>query len=496
MSRLSLTIVSVTTLCASFVLGACTVTTRELNPDHCSNNEGDQYCAENFAGRPLCISGVGDCTMGGRTGCVADLDDACHFPCGALSPASCGDNQGSSSSGGSSTGDGSTSESSTTGSSESTGPVPCTEHAECTDAATPLCEPELGECVACDAFGDGDEACAELDAGSPLCVDGTCVSCTAEDTSVCDAQDLVCDEASGSCERCTEHDQCASGACDVAMGRCFGPLNVLDVGDGQTYATIAAALNEVDTQGFDSAVLVLHAGSDFNESATVSSGTLAFIAAEGESPQWVNTSAMAPTLTVTGATTRVYVQGLRLAQNGNDVGLLADDGAVVDVRQSRVVQNSGGGVVAQAGADVYLENCFVGSLGGVTGVSIQDATANVLYSTISASTFGTTPALSCLAPKSVTIRNSIIVSQGGTPPDEIDCDAANLMSSATESDVSAFNTEWFEDYNLGDYRLTRIGASEFDEIAEWQPGDPLTDIDGDARPGTEGAPDYAGADVP
>jgi hypothetical protein len=30
----------------------------------------------------------------------------------------------------------------------------------------------------------------------------------------------------------------------------------------------------------------------------------------------------------------------------------------------------------------------------------------------------------------------------------------------------------------------------------WQTGDPATDIDGDARPTTDGTPDYAGADVP
>ena len=40
------------------------------------------------------------------------------------------------------------------------------------------------------------------------------------------------------------------------------------------------------------------------------------------------------------------------------------------------------------------------------------------------------------------------------------------------------------------------GETEFDGVAEWNTGDPLVDIDGDARPKLDATADVAGADVP
>jgi len=56
--------------------------------------------------------------------------------------------------------------------------------------------------------------------------------------------------------------------------------------------------------------------------------------------------------------------------------------------------------------------------------------------------------------------------------------------------------QWFVGYGAGNFHLQNDGLSLFADIAQWQPGDPLTDIDGDPRPTTAGAADYAGADVP
>jgi hypothetical protein len=197
---------------------------------------------------------------------------------------------------------------------------------------------------------------------------------------------------------------------------------------------------------------------------------------------------------VEGAGTILYMDGLAVSLSPAQ-GLHVN-GAFAWVDRSRIVQNTGGGVLAENGAELTLRNCFVGGGTDVIGVEIIDATASVLYSTISASTFGMTPALICTTPVAVDVRNSIIVSQGGVPPDELSCIASTVAGSASEADVGAFNAGWFVNFNGGDYHLTPLGATTFADIAQWQTGDPSTDIDGEPRPTVDGTADYAGADIP
>lgn len=478
----------------------CEVVSVSANLDHCTYNDGDRYCAGLDPTRPYCTQGDDSCNLGGFTGCVADVTPECHAPCGVLPEDECMARGSSGSDTGTASGTDSQTGTESDSDSTSTGLMPCVGNEDCPDAAAPFCEPDSGECVRCDGLGDGDAACAGVDPLIPLCVDGACVECTPQDPLVCDDQLLLCDAATNACVACTAHEQCAAGACDVSEGRCFDPDNVLLVGMGQPYMSITAALDDVGAMMLDPAVLVLHGGASFDETATVSAGTLAIVAADSEQPQWINSSVMAPTLTVTGMQTRVYLHRLRLAQNGNDLGLVLDDGATVDVRRGRIVNNTGGGILAQNGAELTLRNSFVGGDVEVIGVEVTDASASIVYSTISASTFGATPALGCTNPVAVDVRNSIIVTQGGTPPDEISCAGAIVSNSATESGVGPFDIGWFANYNAGDFSLTTMGmpsgADTFVDIAEWQLGDPATDIDGDLRPTTDQTPDYAGADIP
>jgi hypothetical protein len=203
----------------------------------------------------------------------------------------------------------------------------------------------------------------------------------------------------------------------------------------------------------------------------------------------------------------VLLDGLRLSGNADDLGLSVSGGrAWVD--RSRIVDNNGGGIVAEAGAELVLRNCFVGGGVDVVSLDVNESSAAVLYSTIATSTFGVTPALRCSSPVAVDVRNSIIVSQGGTPPDELACPSAAVTYSATEGVVAGDGNEnvgpfpgmmpatWFVDFTAGDYALQNQGLTVFADIAQWSTGDPLTDIDGDLRPTDDGSPDYAGADVP
>ena len=78
------------------------------------------------------------------------------------------------------------------------------------------------------------------------------------------------------------------------------------------------------------------------------------------------------------------------------------------------------------------------------------------------------------------------------------CPEAIIADSATEDIVGAFDgtQDWFIDYFGADLSLSPNGATIFLDIAQWQAGDPATDIDGTPRPAMDGTPDYAGADVP
>jgi hypothetical protein len=396
-----------------------------------------------------------------------------------------------------------------TGDSSTTGPMPCVGNEDCTDVAAPLCEPVSGECVACDAFGDeGDAACAGLDPLAPLCVGGRCVVCTPDNPVVCDDQLLLCDGGSNSCVPCTEHAQCGSGACELAVGRCFPDDFVVTVdGDGPAdYPTIAAAVAAVG-DGMHGVIVVheLDAGDIYGPVTITNGKTIALLAAPGEAPIVQGTGGN-PGLRVEGPGTILYMDGLRL-RNGDVQGLVVD-GAFAWVDRSRIVQNTGGGVLAQNGAELTLRNCFVGGdISDRTALEVDGATASVIYSTLGSGTFNAS-ALTCTTPVAVDVRNSVLVTRGGSPPDEVACAAANITYSATEGAVAGVGNvavgmfpgaspgDWFVDYTTGNFRLQNQGLTVFANIARWTAGDPRTDIDGDARPSVDGTPDFAGADVP
>ena len=385
-------------------------------------------------------------------------------------------------------------------SSSTTEPLLCGSDAECPDPAVPFCEPLSGSCVACDQAEDPDKACAGLDPLRPLCVEGTCVACTAENPTVCAQQLLLCDAATSTCVPCTEHGQCGTGACELAVGTCFPPGLVVHVdGDDHELPSMASAALDTAVAYVPTGqrrVIIVHEFDDGRSYGPVvidGDKTVALLAAEGEAPM-VQGYGGNSGIRVEGVEAVVYMDGISIRGSG-DVGLRVNGGqAWVD--RSRIVQNSGGGVLAEAGAELLLRNCFVGSLGDVTGVEIDGASASVLYSTVTASTFGSTPALGCTTPLAVDVRNSIIVSQGGTSPDELDCAGASVSSTATEAEAGAFNIGWFDEFNAGDFSLTPSGAMTFADVALWSTGDPFTDIDGDPRPEVDASPDYAGADLP
>ncbi|MCA9656124.1 MAG: hypothetical protein KC501_39840 [Myxococcales bacterium] len=492
---------------ASAAIGqGCSFT--EQNPGHCFNNGGDEYCRTRDPSRPFCERGQDECISSSNDlGCVAERPvDSCYSPCGGR--ATLDENgeclMGEESSSGS-TSEGMTGETgTTTEGSSTTGPQPCLGNDDCTDAATPFCEPDSGQCVRCDGVANPDGACAEADATNPLCIEGACVACTPENPAVCDDQLLLCDGDTNACVPCTEHGQCGSGACELAMGRCFPEDFVVHVdGDGgQDYTSIAAAVGDVDDGLYG--VIVVHEldGAASYQTAgglTIGGGkTIALLAAPGEAPIIQGTGTN-PGLRVEVAGTTVYVDGLSVSGNTGGLGIQVDE-AFAWLDRSRVVQNSGGGIVAQNSAELTLRNCFVG--GGaqdVDALALNGSSLEMLYTTVGGGGVlgGRARALFCEGASMANVRNSILVSADPMP--EVECTGVTITNSATETDVGNLDIGWFNGYAAGDFSLTTMGmpsgASVFANVAVWQAGDPDVDIDGTPRPTTDGAMDFAGADA-
>jgi len=347
---------------------------------------------------------------------------------------------------------------------------------------------------------DPDAACAELDPDEPLCVNGACVECTPENPLLCDERLLLCDGDTNTCVPCVEHAECGSGACELAVGTCFPPGAVVHVDEdgGQEFTSVTDAVASVGAGEYR--VIVVHeidgAGS-YQGAVLIGAGKrIALLAAPGESPviQGVGGN---PGLRVEGAGTVLYTDGLGLV--GNTMGLgLHVNGALAWVDRSRIVQNTGGGILAEANAELTLRNCFVGSGGAVDtdAVTVSGSSLDFVYSTLvgGAVISERTRALYCQGMTTVTGRNSIVVSLDALP--EVECAGVVLSNTATELETGMLSAMWFNNFATGDLTLSASGASVFDGIATWQAGDPPTDIDGDPRPAVNDTPDYAGADVP
>ena len=400
---------------------------------------------------------------------------------------------------------GSETETETTPDTSETGPSGCVLSLECTDADAPICEDE--ECVACTAAADPDGACASKDASTPVCRDdGVCVQCTDGNPVACVDETPLCDGGSSSCIGCTYHEQCGSSACRIATGACFEETEVYDVGSGQTYPSITAAVTDLG-EGVQ-VVLVLHAGASFDQGVTLSGvdTAYAFMSEDVPAPQWVQTSEMRATLRVENAA-EAYVQNVRLTLNGfTGAAAVQADGGRVYLDRAAVVANQGGGVALSNGAFGQVRNCFVSGNGNEAvasrGLNVTDSTLDLSYSTVVRNDAGTDDSLVCNDGATVNVRNSVLVGRDSPSITCVPLDATfsvfdEAVAGQGNESVAMLDTGWFIDVFLNDFHLSGSGATQFADVAQWQSGDPAVDIDGDdPRPNVDGTADVAGADVP
>ena len=297
------------------------------------------------------------------------------------------------------------------------------------------------------------------------------------------------------CEGCDFHEQCPDSACRIATGGCFDAAEVYDVGSGQTYANIEAAVLDLGEGG--EVVLRIHDGPDYNGAVTIAgAGTAYALLADDDAmvPQWINSMDAAPTLGVEDGA-EVYVQSLRFTANTDgDFAGIAVNGATLYLDRTRVVANSGGGIRLTNAADGHLRNCFVG--GDVSDVSALEAvgsSVDILNSTLGAG-FGSAAALRCSGTGIVHVRNSLVVAR--TDDSAVACTTDSFANSLTEDDLGDMNTNWFVSYGTGNFSLSGMAPPSILSAAQWTTGDPVVDIDGDARPTEDATADVAGADIP
>ena len=151
-----------------------------------------------------------------------------------------------------------------------------------------------------------------------------------------------------------------------------------------------------------------------------------------------------------------------------------------------------------------MENSFVVLNGGATaplgGLEVDSTAVDMVYVTVAgnAATAGAPATMNCVQTVTGAVRNSVLVS-GGASVDAAGCAQVTFEGNGADTDLGAGNTNvgamqagWFAGAN--DFHLA--AGHPFGDVATWKTGDPGKDYDGDARPGTDGAPDVAGADEP
>jgi len=358
-----------------------------------------------------------------------------------------------------------------------------------------------GMCVGCNADDDLTDCANAPEAPGSVCdEDGRCVVCTPDDPTTCSGNTPVCEPETNTCVPCTEHDQCGVAACNLFTGRCVEGM-VINVVQGP--GVLQAAVNTLSATG--GGTIIVHDGT-YDEAIIVRGGIVAFLAAPGASPDWRRTQGVgAPQLRITGGV-RVLVDGIdfRLNGSGSDPAVRVDNStSQVWLDRSTIAQNSGVGVRVETGAELMMRNCFVGGDANVDALEvITNATATVLYSTLAAE-FGSSSALSCDGTATVTVSDSILLARDSDV--EVECASLNADHTATNMmelmgdgnvPVGATDETWFANYNTGDFHLINAGPATFMDIAQWDPGDPTVDIDGNPRPDQGPSLDFAGADVP
>ena len=499
-----------------------------LIPDdsHCAHNNGDAFCS---GSTPYCN---GCLSAEDNLGCVADKpEDNCYTP---------GDEpyvEGGSTSTGpmTTTGDDATDD----GGSSSTGPTDCTAEGERDDAcpdSAPFCLD--GVCAGCDEAG-GDEFCDGLDSTLPVCGEaGDCVECSVDNTERCVGDTPFC--FLGSCSGCYDHSLCGDYGCDLFTGRCMdesnggvlawveGPECTPEEGFGteeEPYCNLDTVQENIDN-GMSMMTIRVKAPGVFSTSVTASADEVVALIGYDGIPEVGDTSAVQA---VNGG--RVYVQNARL-EGSSETSVRCNTMGKVWIRDAQITGNGGGnGLQLDPGCEAVVERSIV-ALNDLGGIEMDRADVKLYSSAVMANgddameTYGIRLSGGTFEASHITVitnngngagRNiACIDGDGGLPevsirnsivmhPEDVSfvgCDDISIVNSAVDDDLFeseedgvidvAYQASYFASPTFSDPHLQ--AGTPFNDVARWQTGDPLVDLDGEDFNTTPGAGNFAGCD--
>lgn len=308
-------------------------------------------------------------------------------------------------------------------------PAVCTVEQNTCDPAAPVCDEGSGTCQSCEEGPGGDSVCAshtEWPQALPYCVGGQCAEC--RDTLDC-LDGRVCDPESNACVACTAHEQCPSGACDIAAGACVADTDILYVdknhaaGDNNGNCTADVPCLNLDRP------LALIDASDPRSTIVVLGGP---------GTEYLGFHLIQDDVTIVGQGATIKIDPAQPQQN---TPVLAVAGATADVSIHRLVftgtsgTTAGNGVLCDAGATLRLSG--VELTGNTTyGLASTDcALVTVERSTIRDNTLGGV----YLVNTAFEMRNNFVVRNG----DAIDSNVGGVYinnAAAKSPQVFDFNT--------------------------------------------------------
>lgn len=353
-------------------------------------------------------------------------------------------------------------------------------------------------CGPCDGAADPDAACSAVSPDQPIC-GGTagCVACTPD---MCTGSTPACDPEIG-CVACVEHAQCPDSACHLLgpeAGSCFEVADVVEVTDAVEFQAEFGALGPGDQRVFRVSGALPGMGS-----YSLVGLEIAILGDPGADLMGGFTN-----LFFIDPDSLLYVAGVRISDGANRAfnnagGLWLDDVDIsaftvgvlssgdLRVRRSRVTAEANGGldgVAIQLAGSLYAENSAFGP-DATVGLRLDDgASLDLRYVTIA----GNETAAECGNQFAGAVRNSIVSST--TAASLTGCGSVDWIDTAVDEIgygevIGGYDGGWFVDAPGGDFHLTAAGAVAIGDIADWDEGDPIVDIDGDLRPTkSEGRP--------
>lgn len=385
-----------------------------------------------------------------------------------------------------------------------TGVVSPNDACEGADPAAPFCVADA--CVPC-SDDNAEATCVAENPDLPACLDGQCVQCSEANSSLCEGATPAC--VSGECAPCSFHSQCPASACQLFTGECLD-ATPQTIGPDPThdFATLAAAFASVPAGG--EAVFVVYnnaANAAYAESVQLSGDrVVALLGADGMRPIVQGTSDNHAIRVDTGAT--LLVENLRFSgfHPGGTLRPLEINAGRLALDRTEVVDNRAT-IRLLAGSEGRFRNTVIGvSYTSTPAVRVSASSLDVLYSTLVAEGPGVgigsnvPAAIACDGAVAVNVRNSVLSNVHATTPSIADCDGVTTVTYSATREAQAgmgnvvvgdLDTGWFTNWP-GDLRLSNAGGTEFADVAQWQAGDPPTDLDINLRPTVDGTADYAG----